>query len=109
MENSRGTLTSSIAASTVWRNSLSAIGGSPWASRWAFITVRRYLVTVTPGTDTGYWKAMNRPMRARSSVDASVMSSPPKMTWPSVTSRLGWPMIALARVDFPDPLGPIRA
>ena len=40
------------------------------------MTVRRYLVTVTPGTDTGYWKAMNSPMRARSSVSASVMSSP---------------------------------
>ena len=33
VENSRGTLTSSIAASTVWRNSLSAIGDSPRASR----------------------------------------------------------------------------
>ena len=71
-------MVSSIAASTLWRNSLSGIGSSPCASRWAFSTVRRYLVTVTPGTDTGYWKAMNRPMRARSSVSASVMSSPLK-------------------------------
>ena len=68
-----------IAASTVWRNSLSGIGSSPLASRWAFITVRRYFVTVTPGTATGYWKAMNRPIRARSSGSASVMSSPLKM------------------------------
>src|SRR4051794_29980477 len=73
------------------------------------MTVRRYLVTVTPGTATGYWNAMKRPMRARSSGSASVMSSPLKRTSPSVTSRLGWPMIALASVDLPEPFGPIRA
>ena len=66
-------------------------------------------MTVTPGTATGYWNAMNRPIRARSSGDASVMSSPLNMIWPSVTSRPGWPMIALASVDLPDPLGPISA
>ena len=38
------------------------------------MTVRRYLVTVTPGIATGYWKAMNSPRRARSSGAASVMS-----------------------------------
>ena len=53
------------------------------------MTIRRYFVIVTPGIATGYWKAMKRPIRARSSVDASVMSSPPKKIWPSVTSRLG--------------------
>src|SRR5215217_5275098 len=73
------------------------------------MTVRRYLATVTPGIPTGYWKAMNRPARARSSGSASVMSSPSKRIWPSVTSKLGWPMIALASVDLPEPLGPIRA
>ena len=73
------------------------------------MTVRRYFVTVTPGTATGYWKAMKRPMRARSSVSASVMSSPLKMTWPSVTSRFGWPMTTFASVDLPEPFGPIRA
>src|ERR1700761_5660867 len=52
---------------------------------------------------------MNSPIRDRSSVSASVMSSPPHRIWPSVTSRLGWPMITLASVDLPDPLGPIRA
>ena len=53
------------------------------------MTIRRYFVMVTPGMETGYWKAMKRPMRARSSGSASVMSWPLKMIWPSVTSRLG--------------------
>ena len=44
---------SSIAASTVWRNSFSVIGSSPRASRCAFMTVRRYFATVTPGIETG--------------------------------------------------------
>src|SRR5918999_2594850 len=109
LENSFGTLVSSIAASTVLRKSLSEMGCSPRTSRWAFMTMRRYLAVVTPGIATGYWKAMNRPARARSSGSASVMSSPSKRIWPSVTSRPGWPMIALASVDFPDPFGPIRA
>ena len=80
---------SSIAASTVLRKSLSEMSPSPRASRCAFMTIRRYFVTVTPGIATGYWKAMNRPMRARSSGSASVMSSPSKRIWPSVTSRFG--------------------
>src|SRR3954451_15690932 len=109
LENSRGTCVSSIAASTVLRKSLSEIAASPRASRWAFITMRRYLATVTPGIATGYWNAMNRPARARSSGSASVMSSPSNRIWPSVTSRLGWPMTALASVDLPDPFGPISA
>src|SRR3954452_11620322 len=107
--NSLGTLVSSIAASTVLRKSLRLISGSSRASRWAFITMRRYLVTVTPGIATGYWKAMKRPARARSSGSASVMSLPSNRIWPSVTSKPGWPMIALASVDLPDPLGPISA
>src|SRR3954453_20202686 len=107
--NSFGTLVSSIAASTVLRKSLRLISSSPRASRWAFITMRRYLVIVTPGIDTGYWKAMNRPIRARSSGAASVMSWPLKWIEPSVTSRPGWPMITLASVDLPEPLGPISA
>src|SRR3954464_5141799 len=85
------------------------MGCSPLDSRSAFCTMRRYLVIVTPGTETGYWNAMNRPRRARSSGSASVMSWPSKRIWPSVTSRLGWPMIAFASVDLPEPLGPIRA
>jgi hypothetical protein len=108
-ENSRGTLVSSIACWTVVRKSLSEIACSPRASRCAFMTIRRYLATVTPGIATGYWKAMKRPARARSSGSASVMSVPSKMIWPSVTSKFGWPMIALASVDLPEPLGPIIA
>src|SRR5688572_6049504 len=98
-----------MAASTCWRKSLSEIASSPRASRWAFMTIRRYLALVTPGIATGYWKAMNRPARARTSGSASVMSSPLKRTWPSVTSKLGWPMITFARVDLPEPFGPMRA
>ena len=71
--------------------------------------IRRYLPTETPGIATGYWKAMKRPARERSSGSASVMSSPLKTIEPSVTSSEGWPMIALARVDLPDPFGPISA
>ena len=73
------------------------------------MTVRRYFVTVTPGTATGYWNAMKRPIRARSSGSASVTSSPLKQIVPSVTSRFGWPMITFASVDLPEPFGPIRA
>ncbi len=104
-----GTLVSAMASSTVRRKSLSEISSSPRASRWAFMTIRRYFVIVTPGMATGYWKAMKRPMRERSSGSASVMSSPLKRIWPSVTSRVGWPMMTLASVDLPEPLGPIRA
>src|SRR3954449_1659934 len=109
LENSRGTWVSSMAASTVLRNSLSETAASPRASRCAFITMRRYLATVTPGMATGYWKAMNSPERARSSGSASVTSTPSKRIWPSVTSKFGCPMIALASVDLPDPFGPISA
>src|SRR3954451_24995044 len=98
-----------MAASTVLRKSLSEIAGSPRPSRGALMTMRRDLATVTPGMATGYWKAMNRPSRVRSSGSASVMSSPSKRICPSVTSRPGWPMIALASVDLPEPLGPMRA
>src|SRR5919198_2367287 len=100
---------SSIAVSTVLRKSFSETSCSPRAWRCAFMTMRRYLATVTPGIATGYWNAMNRPARARSSGSASVMSSPLKRIWPSVTSRFGWPMIAFASVDLPEPFGPISA
>src|SRR3954468_5283093 len=100
---------SSIASSVSLRKSRSFTSGSPRASRWALSAIRRHLATVTPGIATGYWNAMNRPASARSSGGASVMSSPPKRIWPDVTSKAGWPMIAFASVDLPDPFGPIRA
>src|SRR5262245_38221451 len=102
-------LISSIAASVSLRKSLSLISLSPRASRWALTAIRRYLATVTPGIATGYWNAMNRPARARSSGSASVTSAPRRRISPSVTSSEGWPMIAFARVDLPDPFGPISA
>src|SRR4051794_18113408 len=105
VEKSRGTLVSSIAASTVLRKSFSEMG----SSRRAFMIIRRYFVTVTPGMATGYWKAMKRPARARSSGSASVISSPSSRIEPSVISRFGWPIRAFARVDLREPLGPIRA
>src|SRR5215212_9212768 len=73
------------------------------------MTMRRYFVIVTPGMATGYWKAMKRPIRARSSGSSSVMSCPRKVMVPSVISNAGLPMIALASVDLPEPLGPMSA
>ena len=51
--------------------------------------IRRYLLTETPGIATGYWKAMKRPARERSSGSASVMSSPLKVIVPSVDLERG--------------------
>src|SRR4051812_32437586 len=102
-------LASSIASWAVRAKSLILIWSSPRTSRWALMIIRRYLLTETPGIATGYWKAMKRPACERSSGAASVMSSPLKAIVPSVTSSAGWPMIALARVDLPEPFGPIRA
>ena len=56
------------------------------SSRRAFTAMRRKLATDTPGIVAGYWKARNRPARARSSGSASVRSSPLNRIWPSVTS-----------------------
>src|SRR3984885_1936953 len=102
-------LASAIASCAVLAKSLILIAGSPRASRWALMIIRRYLLTETPGIATGYWKAMKRPACERVSGSASVMSSPLKTIEPSVTSSAGWPMITLASVDLPDPLGPISA
>jgi len=79
----------SIASWVVFAKSLSLISGSPRASRLALTIIRRYLATVTPGTATGYWKAMNSPARARSSGEASVISPPSNAIMPSVTSSEG--------------------
>ncbi len=100
---------SAIASWAVLAKSLILISVSPRASRWALRIIRRYLLTETPGIATGYWKAMKRPACERTSGSASVMSSPLKTIVPSVTSSAGCPMIAFARVDLPEPLGPISA
>ncbi len=63
-------------------NSLTLIG----SSRFAFTAIRRKLATETPGIVAGYWNAMNRPARARSSGSASVRSSPFRRMRPSVIS-----------------------
>ena len=75
--SSRGTLSSSIAASRFVRNSGIGTGSSspPLAAlRFALIALRRKLVTVTPGIACGYWKARKRPRCARSSAPSSVRS-----------------------------------
>ena len=69
----------------------------------------RKLRTETPGISWGYWKARNRPALPRTSGGQEVMSSPLKRIEPRVTWYSGLPSRAAARVDFPDPLGPMRA
>ncbi len=62
--SSRGTLSSSIAASSSVRNSGIGTGSSSplfAALRCALIALRRKLVTVTPGIACGYWNARKRP------------------------------------------------
>src|SRR4051794_2000936 len=102
-------LASAIASWATLAKSLILIWSSPRASRWALITIRRYLLTETPGIETGYWKAMKSPALERTSGSASVTSSPLKVIVPSLTSYAGWPMITLARFDLPEPFGPISA
>ena len=80
--NERSTSSSSIACWSWLRNSLTWIG----SSRLALIAMRRKFATETPGIETGYWKARNRPALARSWGSASVMSSPLKVIVPSVIS-----------------------
>ncbi len=75
----------------------------------ADFAVRRKFVTVTPGISTGYCIARKRPARARSSTDISRTSSPSSVIEPLVTVYLGCPAIVYARVDLPDPLGPMIA
>src|SRR5690349_18029886 len=83
-----------------------SLGASP---RTAVAEVRRKLETETPGISTGYCMARNRPARARSSTDISRTSSPSRVTVPLVIVYLGWPAREYARVDLPDPLGPMMA
>src|SRR5215213_3514916 len=70
---------------------------------------RRNWITDTPGISWGYWKARNSPLMARSSVGQAVMSSPLNQMRPPVTSYSGLPSRAVARVDLPEPLGPMMA
>src|SRR3954447_10114100 len=104
--NARSTSSSSTAWPRRLPNSRTLMGSS---LRPVLIAMRRKFAIDTPGIDTGYWNARNRPACARSSGSASVMSSPLKVMVPSVISYEGWPMIVEASVDLPEPLGPISA
>ena len=70
---------------------------------------RRKLMTETPATSRGYWKARKSPALPRTSADQSVMSSPLKRIEPFVTTYSGLPRRTDASVDLPEPLGPMRA
>ena len=65
-----------------------SLGASPSI---AVLAVRRKLLTVTPGTSTGYCIARKRPARARSSTDMASTSSPSSVTVPPVMVYFGWP------------------
>ena len=66
-------------------------------------------MTDTPVISMGYWKARKMPARPRTSADQSVISSPRNRTDPLVTRYSGLPRRTDARVDLPEPLGPMRA
>ena len=51
--------------------------------------LRRKLATVTPGMALGYWKARNRPARARLSGESLTMLSPCQVMFPASTLVLG--------------------
>ena len=70
---------------------------------------RKKLMTVTPGMAWGYWKARKMPALPRTSVLQSVMSLPRNRMAPPVTSYSGLPRRVWARVDLPEPFGPISA
>src|SRR5215213_2887892 len=83
-----------------------SFGASPLM---AVAAVRRKFDTETPGTSTGYCMARNRPARARSSTLIANTSSPSSVTLPEVIVYFGWPAIEYARVDLPEPFGPMIA
>ena len=71
---------------------------------------RRNWMTGTPAIASGSWKARNMPALPRTSVGQAVMSSPWNRIGPGGHhGRQDCPSSTLARVDLPDPLGPIRA
>src|SRR3954454_9137957 len=83
-----------------------SFGASPLI---AVAAVRRKFDSETPGTSTGYCMARNMPARARSSTVIARTSSPLRVTVPPVIVYLGWPAMEYARVDLPDPFGPMIA
>src|SRR5690606_5613729 len=101
-----GSMASASIASFISLENWRSFGASP---RTAVTAERRKFDTDTPGTSTGYCMARNSPARARSSTDMARTSSPSRVTLPDVTSYLGCPAIAYARVDFPEPFGPMIA
>ena len=64
---------------------------------------------VTPGTETGYWKARKRPFFALLSGVRLMMLSPSTSTSPFVTLYFGCPRSVFASVLLPEPFGPISA
>ena len=58
----------------------------PRFRRTALSAVRRNVMVATPGISSGYWKARNTPLAARSSGSISSTFSPSQRTSPSVTS-----------------------
>ncbi len=78
-------------SSMVPRTSLTQVRSLGASPSMAVFAVRRKLLTVTPGTSTGYCMARKRPARARSSTDIESTSSPSRVTSPEVTVYFGWP------------------
>src|SRR5215470_10053841 len=91
------------------RNSGVEISSSPRFLRCALSAVRRNVMVATPGISNGYWKARKRPRAARSSAGSARMSSPSSSTCPCVTTYSSLPASTCARVDLPEPFGPISA
>ena len=71
--------------------------------------IKRKFDIVTPGISAGYWNDKNNPSLDLLSGDACVISSPSKIIFPDKMEYLGCPIKAFAKVDLPEPLGPIRA
>src|SRR6478752_779976 len=101
-----GSICSCAIASLTSLTQSRSFGASP---RVAVAAVRRKLETETPGISTGYCIARKRPARARSSTVMASTSTPSRVTVPSVTVYFGWPAIEYARVDLPEPFGPMIA
>ena len=60
---------------------------------------RRKLLTLTPGTSTGYCVARNTPARARSSTLMASTSSPSSVMLPPVTVSLPFKLLLFVMVD----------